>query len=425
VQSTNAATAAALDQSAYVDNLYAKGLLTRSDWLKMKAGMAGQLNGAIEQAAGGKKAPAYGPSLPAGGETTNLGNRGASAEPLNGGASIENSPDLPSNRKPSSGSGNSVGSEAPKKELDAQVLDLKTLPSPGFVAAPFFPSEPYKQEFVLNKETAKTKALDSALSSVVAPIQRGIASSAAAKQDNHAETITEGEKLALQAQKIAQDRLMKSHADAVAARKKSAEDGDPSFKEAQASALRSMQELKKSAARLSPPGVSHKKSVDEDASEAMSLAMREKDREPNSLKTPWDKQPIFSSEEGASNLALLFVVLLGVFAGIAVAYLLFLRPNNAIVQLTVPGNGEHFTIRSGSQPGEFILDVMDVRGHLVRTAGTLRPHSVARAAVLPPDLAAQLGAKGSFDRFELTKEGGFIRTEKEEGYQIFPFVLKK
>lgn len=88
----------------------------------------------------------------------------------------------------------------------------------------------------------------------------------------------------------------------------------------------------------------------------------------------------------------------------------------------VPGSGEHFMIRPGTKEGEFILDIMDVRGRLVRTAGVLRPDSVARAAVLPPELAARLGAKGAFDRFEFTREKSFVPTEKDEGYQVFPFV---
>jgi hypothetical protein len=102
-----------------------------------------------------------------------------------------------------------------------------------------------------------------------------------------------------------------------------------------------------------------------------------------------------------------------------------LRPQKALVQLMVPGSGEHFMIRAGSKSGDYILDIMDVRGNLVRTAGMLRPDSVARAAVLPPDLAARLGAKGAFDRFVFTHDGKFVRTDKEEGYQVFPFVLEK
>jgi hypothetical protein len=141
----------------------------------------------------------------------------------------------------------------------------------------------------------------------------------------------------------------------------------------------------------------------------------------------WDREDaieVFPKHKSISMSDILFMSLLGLFAGLAVAYALFLRPmGHSIVQLMVPGSGEHFTIRPGARRGEYILDIMDVRGNLVRTAGALRPESVARAAVLPPDLAARLGAKGAFDRFEFTREGVFTPTKKEEGYQVFPFEV--
>jgi hypothetical protein len=141
----------------------------------------------------------------------------------------------------------------------------------------------------------------------------------------------------------------------------------------------------------------------------------------------WDREDaieVFPKHKSISMSDILFMSLLGLFAGLAVAYAVFLRPmGHAIVQLMVPGSGEHFTIRPGARRGEYILDIMDVRGNLVRTAGALRPESVARAAVLPPDLAARLGAKGAFDRFEFTREGVFAPTKKEEGYQVFPFEV--
>ena len=90
----------------------------------------------------------------------------------------------------------------------------------------------------------------------------------------------------------------------------------------------------------------------------------------------------------------------------------------------VPASGEHFRVRPGHRDGEFLLDILDSRGTLLKTAGTLRPNSVARAAVLPPALAASLGAKDPFERFELNAEGKFESSDKDEGYQIFPFVLK-
>jgi hypothetical protein len=128
-------------------------------------------------------------------------------------------------------------------------------------------------------------------------------------------------------------------------------------------------------------------------------------------------------EQDESNWTLLFLLAMGVFGMSAALYVAWKRPRKSTIQLMVPSNGEHFTIRASNNQGEYILDIKDARGNLVRSAGMLRPQSVARAAVLPPTLAAQLGAEGSFDRFEFTENGEFRPTEKEEGYQIFPFVL--
>jgi hypothetical protein len=136
-------------------------------------------------------------------------------------------------------------------------------------------------------------------------------------------------------------------------------------------------------------------------------------------------QAAIEEEEDESNWTLLFLMAMGMFGSLAALYVVWKRPRKSIVQLMVPGSGEHFTIRPGDDVGQYILDIKDARGNLVRSAGMLRPQSVARAAVLPPTLAAQLGAQGSFDRFEFTEEGEFRRTSKEEGYQIFPFILSK
>ncbi len=119
---------------------------------------------------------------------------------------------------------------------------------------------------------------------------------------------------------------------------------------------------------------------------------------------------------------LAFIALLA--TGFAGSVYLLRRRSKLPVQVLVPGSGEHFTIRAGDNDGDFVLDVKDVRGQLIRSAGMLRPASVARAAVLPPALAAQLGAQSSFDRFEFTAERRFERTQKEEGYQVFPFVIE-
>lgn len=117
------------------------------------------------------------------------------------------------------------------------------------------------------------------------------------------------------------------------------------------------------------------------------------------------------------------MAMVGVLAGLATAYALFRKPKSSLVQILVPGPSEHFAIRVGAKQGEFFLDIFDIKGNLVRTAGSLRPLSVTRAAVLPPDLAARLGAKDPFERFELSQEGRFVRSHKEEGYHVFPFTV--
>lgn len=210
-------------------------------------------------------------------------------------------------------------------------------------------------------------------------------------------------------------KLMQEHREATAARRSvqaKAPDTQESFQLAHARALLSTQGLKKR----------QPASSDDPIYESPLPITQEQVYAAQPIE-PMPTRLLASEAPPLSSLSLLFIALLGLFAGLAVAYLLFMRPEKSLIQLSVPGDGEHFTVRRGTKNGVFILDIMDVRGNLVRTAGTLRPHSVARAAVLPPELAAQLGAKGAFDRFELTALGVFIPTEKEEGYQVFPFVL--
>lgn len=126
----------------------------------------------------------------------------------------------------------------------------------------------------------------------------------------------------------------------------------------------------------------------------------------------------------ANSLDLLVVMsVLGALTALTVSYGMFRHSSKSLVHVLVPGPSEHFAIRPGPINGEYFLDVIDARGKLVRTAGSLRPSSVTRAAVLPPDLAARLGAKDPFERFELTQDGRFVRSEKEEGYQVFPFTI--
>lgn len=143
-----------------------------------------------------------------------------------------------------------------------------------------------------------------------------------------------------------------------------------------------------------------------------------------SLKSETDSPSIDETEEEFDlNWTLVLALGLSMVAASLASLFWKRQPATTSVQVMVPATGEHFTIRTTDTEGEYVLDIKDVRGNLLRSAGTLRAHSVARAAVLPPSLAAELGAQGSFDRFELTEEGRFVRTEKDEGYQIFPFVL--
>ncbi len=189
---------------------------------------------------------------------------------------------------------------------------------------------------------------------------------------------------------------------------------DP-FPEAHAKAMLSRHGLKKTHSSASSPRVWEPPPDVTDFQRSLASASESPWQTPNRFEAPASRK--------LSIVDIFFMALLGLFAGLAVAYVLFSRiPQKSFLQLMVPGSGEHFTIRPGSKEGEFILDIMDVRGRLVRTAGVLRPDSVARAAVLPPELAARLGAKGAFDRFEFTRERSFVPTQKEEGYQVFPFV---
>lgn len=209
------------------------------------------------------------------------------------------------------------------------------------------------------------------------------------------------------------EKLREEHLSRKAAPPVAMPEQDP-FPEAHAKAMLSRHGLKKHA----PPAASTPR-VWEPAPDVSELQRSIASESPWQLPNRFEAPPT----RKLSVVDIFFMALLGLFAGLAVAYVLFSRaPQRSFLQLMVPGSGEHFMIRPGTKEGEFILDIMDVRGRLVRTAGVLRPDSVARAAVLPPELAARLGAKGAFDRFEFTREKSFVPTEKDEGYQVFPFV---
>jgi hypothetical protein len=117
------------------------------------------------------------------------------------------------------------------------------------------------------------------------------------------------------------------------------------------------------------------------------MATGQKNHDPKQI----DEAPIQFKQYGKlepveteSSDTALFAMLIGFLVALAVslaAYRVGKRRSKSIVQLTVPNSGEHFSIRSDQ--GRFVLDIVDVRGNLIRTAGLVRPLSVARASVLP------------------------------------------
>jgi hypothetical protein len=122
-------------------------------------------------------------------------------------------------------------------------------------------------------------------------------------------------------------------------------------------------------------------------------------------------------------LSYLLIGLFGTCFGAAIVWFLLPETKKTVVHVSVPGSGEHYSVRVETASKQYILDVFSSSGELIRTAGALRPGSVARAAVLPPGLATNLGALSPFDRFELMANGEFQSSVKEEGYQVFPFEI--
>jgi hypothetical protein len=419
VQMVNSAKDAAMTKSAEIDQLYEDGQLTREDWLKLKAAMTASMMNGLGQGSG---------------------NTPAKVEPARSSTSVKTPSE---NLGPTSDSGYSsipevavdqsvVGDrrrtlasipESDPNEVGAgaQVLSLNnagplvvgnTL-TPDTVSKDTSPGSADSKSLQMN-ESAKPGSKPATAGS---PAQLVIGSSLdkTDREESH-------EKTMLAAQRMLQEHnsKMAKKNSANAGAGKAETTGAPtasSVEIAQARAMASLQGLPKVKRVQGADGkeISPTKLKPEEVIATMALP----DRNLASVNAN-ESDP---AEEGLSDTSLFFMGLLGLFAGLAVAYGLFMRPQKSIVQLMVPGSGEHFAIRPGSKNGEFVLDIMDIRGKLVKTAGTLRPYSVARAAVLPPDLAARLGAKGNFERFELTAEGHFVRTEKEEGYQVFPFVL--
>lgn len=410
---TNAASAAAMDQSAYVDALFAAGKINREDWLKLKAGMTDTLMGEVNKATKGEAPLAQ---VPAQNSPPNI-----VVTP-----GIDTNSRIPTSRIPNS---------LPPVENDpiaagpgAQILDLSSQPGTMLMGGTLIPDTADTSAAVPKDSEAVTKAdSDKDLAFDESARERSLASAnllvgRGAVPAVDPSKITPEEKATLLAQKLLQEHKAKLAAKQAAAKKDEApvapEKSD--FKEAHAKALLSMQGLRKD------------KRVQGGEEDDRPLLKFTPEEIAQALESAVDKgvdSPFNGPEglEGSEPLPLwIFALLgsLGLLGGLAAAYAIYSRPSRPVVHLAVPGAGEHFAVREGDKPGDYILDIMDIRGNLVRSAGMLRPMSVARAAVLPPEIAARLGAKGSFDRFELTLEGEFIATDKEEGYQVFPFVLE-
>lgn len=409
----NGATAAAMGQSAYVDSLYTSGQINKQDWLKLKAGMTQSMMGEVKKAQEGD-VPLRSMNEPRAPQKTldpivSAPNR-SEERPLSF------APNAPS-RTPSS-----IPVADPfEAGADEQVLDLQSAGSTIFVSNGGVDTRPTEAPKTANLAGTETSASESDLHTAK-PIAGGALASGASENEKVEDAVTNYEKAALLAQKLLQEHKAKLAAKGKTGKTGDKEDDAESFRRAHARAMLSLQGLKK-VKRVQESGDDGLRAPIQFSPEQVVAAVTGGRSPASVINNPWGKKDsAFAEEDGLSNMGLLFMALLGLFAGLAAAYTLFMRPQKALVQLMVPGSGEHFTIRAGKKEGDFILDIMDVRGNLVRTAGTLRPESVARAAVLPPELAARLGAKGPFDRFEF-RDGEFVRTDKEEGYQVFPFEL--
>jgi hypothetical protein len=173
-------------------------------------------------------------------------------------------------------------------------------------------------------------------------------------------------------------------------------------------------------AKITARGLSSVTSSDEGADSEMAVSIPVSDNANREYRNGSVK--VAEMSEAWSEQDLLYGFIAGLLAAACSIYYFIRRKQKVVVSVVLPSPGEQFSIREGATAGQFILDIKDIQGNLLRTAGIVRPRSVTRASVLPPGLAVKLGADGSFDRFELTEENGFVRTEKEEGYQIFPFV---
>jgi hypothetical protein len=427
VGQAQSAASSAISQSEHIDRLYIERQITKAEWQALKASMTARMMAPINSLNPSSTLSAQKAPQPRGSRESSSTST-ASSTPTS-------TPTFSSSAPAEVSVGQSLFSDSrralsPVPESDpievgagAQVLSLNSA-GPMVVGTTLVQdkvSETQASESLKESSNQKQLQMDENTKAHSASGQTVVlGSSSLASADKGLDR----DRAMLVAQKILQDHNAKAAKKGAKAAPTGANEsvGAPvasSVAVAQAKAMASLQNLPKVKRVQGMDGkdISSSKINPEEVGAALALSA---DRAPASVGTVFEAE-----EEGLSNTSLMFMGLLGLFAGLAVAYGLFMRPQKSFVQLMVPSTGEHFAVRPGSKPGEFILEIMDIRGKLVKTAGTLRPNSVARASVLPPDLAARLGAKGNFERFELNNNGEFVSTEKEEGYQVFPFVLNE
>lgn len=429
VGQAQSAADSAISQSEYIDQLYIKHQITKAEWRALKAGMTASMMAPINNLSPDSTLQKQTPSQPSRSVARGSTNNTPDSTPV---AASPNSPSAPEEvsvsqytRSETKRSLASVPETDPNEAgAGAQVLSLNSA-GPLVVGTTLVPdkiSEAQASETFKDNNNQKQLQMDENSKGQSANGQTVLLGASSGPGSDKG---LDHDRAMLVAQKILQDhnaKAAKKTAKAATASGANESVGAPtasSIELAQAKAMASLQGLPKvkRVQGLDGKDGSPAKFSAEEVGAALALS---KNRAPASVG-----DEVETGEEGLSNTSLFFIGLLGLFAGLATAYGLFMRPQKSFVQLMVPAAGEHFSIRPGSKAGEFILDIKDIRGKLIKTAGTLRPNSVTRASVLPPDLAARLGAKGNFERFELTLDGEFVATEKEEGYQVFPFDLSQ
>ncbi len=415
-QSVNDASAKLMELGAEKDKLLEDGSINLKYWMLMSQGMTKAFNKGMskgKQSGGSGGVDYQGANSGAGNDAVSSAVAPKGYQPPADSLVID----------PSGGASRSLGSNdsSGQNETPAQVVNLSggipvVIPSSAPAAQDSFSTKGVggdpKIEF-----NEKARHSDTGPSGSVAAQMVGRGALAPEKADGP--ELTDTQKALLKLQSAAFKQAAKSIAD-----RKKAQGGDEAerpFQKTEAASQGAIanlrQDLKTHNFRPTKGGAQESESdVNADAAAAISRGLAS-----SSNSVPSRSGTAFQTNEEDPTL-LYLLALLGGAVGAWLVYRYLPRPRKLAFQLLVPNDGEHFSVREGSAEGEYLLDIKDVRGNLLRTVGSLRSHSVVRAAVLPPELAAKLGASGSFDRFEYIKGQGFAPTEKEEGYQIFPFV---